>query len=431
VASAVGVAAAATVAGLLTANAHAGGHHDDAEGGRIAAADGGTRVARVGTEARGAADAGDGTAGWESAMTAGGPSFSGQTIRMVVHTTVGGSGLRIRLSDLRSPHALVVGAADVAVQADSGRAVPGTRHRVAFDGAGSVTVAAGTERSSDVVPMRVTADHDLLVSLYLPGTTGPSTFHREAYQTSYVSTDGLDHAADETAAGYAQTRTSWYYLSGLDVVAPAVRGTVVAFGDSITDGYHSTTDANRRWPDQLARRLAAQPGGQRLGVVDAGIAGNRLLSVARQVYRGPSGVRRFGHDALGEPGVKDVILLEGVNDLSNDVNGAGGPLTARDLIDGYRTLIAQAHAAGVRVTGGTILPYSRLSPAMNAVRVEVNRWIRTSGEFDAVADFDRALRDPSDPSALAPPYDSGDHLHPNDAGMLAMAQAVNLPTLTP
>ena len=151
---------------------------------------------------------------------------------------------------------------------------------------------------------------------------------------------------DDIAAAYTGTTASWYYLSGLDVVSPTARGTVVAFGDSITDGYHSTEDANRRWPDQLARRLAAQRGGQRLGVVDTGIAGNRLLSVAPETYRGTSGVRRFDHDALDVPGVKDVIVLEGVNDLSNDVNGLGGPLTAADLINGYRALIGQAHAPG-------------------------------------------------------------------------------------
>ncbi|WP_435129561.1 SGNH/GDSL hydrolase family protein [Actinacidiphila sp. bgisy144] len=420
-APAAGVVAAATVGALLVSNAH-GGRHDDGRGQATATA--------TATSSRQSAATYPGRVGaWESAMSAGGPSFRRQTVRMVVHTSVGGSGLRIKVSDLRSGRPLTVGAADVAEQYDGGRAVAGSHHRVTFGGSRSTTVAAGGERYSDVIPMRVNADQNLLVSLYLPGPTGPSTFHREAYETTYVSTDGVDHAADDSAAGYARTRGSWYYLSGLDVVSPTAHATVVAFGDSITDGYHSTAGANRRWPDQLARRLSSAPGGQRLGVTDAGIAGNRLLSVAPQIHRGPSGVQRFDHDALGVPGVKDVIVLEGVNDLSNDINSTGGPLTARDLIDGYRTLIASGHAAGVRMIGATILPYSKLSPAMNAIREQVNRWIRTSGAFDAVADFDQALRDPSNPGALAPAYDSGDHLHPNDAGMLAMADAVDLSSL--
>ena len=400
----------------------------DPTGLRAAAPGGGTHVDRAGTQQR----HGDGrtrTGAWGTAMTRGGPSFRRQTVRMVVHSGVTGSGLRLRLSDLRSANALAVGAADVAVQAGGGAAVPGSHRTVTFSGARTTTVAAGTESFSDVIPMTVDAGENLLVSLYLPGPTGPSTWHREAYQTAYVSTDGADHTGDDTAGGYRLTTRSWYYLTGLDVVSPTARGTVVAFGDSITDGYHSTDDANRRWPDQLARRLAAQPGGQRLGVVDTGIAGNRLLTQAPQDYRGLSGVRRFDHDVLDEPGVKDVIVLEGVNDLSNDIDTAGRPLTTVDLIAGYRTVIAEAHTAGVRVIGATILPYSRLSPAMNAVRDQVNQWIRTGGAFDAVADFDRVVRDPADPSALAPAYDSGDHLHPDDAGMLAMADAVDLDTL--
>jgi lysophospholipase L1-like esterase len=435
---------AAVLAGLGLATAaitttRAEAQHRDGGGSSVASAGTGLRAAAPGgsahvdkagtqqTEQRG--PTGTRTGAWATAMTRGGPSFSRQTVRMVVHSGVAGSGLRVRLSDLRSKDALAVGAADVAIEASGGAAVPGTHHDVTFSGSRVTTIAAGTDRFSDVIPMTLTAGENLLVSLYLPGPTGPSTWHREAYETTYLSTDGADHVTDDTADGFGRTTTSWYYLTGLDVVSPTARGTVVAFGDSITDGYHSTSGANLRWPDQLARRLAAEQGGQRLGVVDTGIAGNRVLSVARQKYRGLSGVRRFDHDVLDEPGVKDVIVLEGVNDLSNDVNATGGPLTALDLVNGYRVLINEAHAAGVRVIGGTILPYSKLSPAMNTVRTEVNTWIRTSGAFDAVVDFDKVTRDPSDPAALDPAYDSGDHLHPNDAGMLAMADAVDLGAL--
>jgi lysophospholipase L1-like esterase len=415
------------VAALAITTSRAGGSHESsgaaASGGRVSAAADGTHVDRVRTEQRSSTAGRDRVGAWDAAMTADGPSFTDQTVRMIVHTGVAGSGLRLRLSDLHSTDALTVGAADVAVQSHGADAVPGTQHRVTFSGSPTTTVAEGTERYSDVIRMTIGADRNLLVSLYFPGSTGSSTFHREAYDTTYVSTDGVDHAADDTGGGYAETTSSWYYLTGLDLVSPTARGTVVAFGDSITDGFHSTAGANRRWPDQLARRLAAEPGGQRLGVVDAGIAGNRLLSSAPQIYRGVSGVRRFGHDALAQPGVKDVILLEGVNDLTNGVD------SAQQLINGYRAVISEAHAAGVRVIGGTILPYSRLSPAANAIRNEVNQWIRTSGAFDAVVDFDKVIRDPANPSALNPAFDSGDHLHPNDAGMQAMSQAVPLPAL--
>jgi lysophospholipase L1-like esterase len=425
--STVALLAGLLVAALAITTARAGGARQSvgasARGATVSAVPGGTHVDKVGTQQRGASGRGR-VGAWEAAMTAGGPSFSGQTIRMIVHTGAAGSRLRLRLSDLRGSDALAVGAADIAVQSHGADAVPGTRHAVTFSGSPTTTVATGTERFSDPIPMTVAADRNLLVSLFLPRSTGSSTFHREAYDTTYISTDGVDHAADDTGGGYSETTSSWYYLTGLDLVPLTARGTLVAFGDSITDGYHSTAGANRRWPDQLARRLAARPGGQRLGVVDAGIAGNRLLSSAPQIYRGVSGVRRFAHDALGQPGVKDVIVLEGVNDLTNGVD------SAQQLIDGYRTVISEAHADGVRVIGATILPYSRLSPAANAIRDQVNQWIRTSHAFDAVADFDRALRDPADPAAMAPAFDSGDHLHPDDAGMLAMARSVPLSTLS-
>jgi lysophospholipase L1-like esterase len=422
------VLAAAVVVGVRSLDGSGGG--SGAEATRVAVAGGGRAGAATadGAGVRAAAATRSGT--WEAAMSRGGPSFTDRTLRMVVHTSIGGTGLRIRLTDRYATSDLRVGSVYVAEQEAGAQGYPGTRHRVLFGGLGSTVVRAGTDKLSDVVPMAVPAGRNLLVSFYLPGTTGPSVFHRESYQTSYLSTDGRDHAADLGGRAFPRTTSSWYYLSGLDVASPTADGTVVAFGDSITDGYHSTFDADHRWPDELARRLAAQPGGPRLGVVDAGIAGNRLLTQAPQVYRGPAGTARFTHDVLDQPGVRDAIVLEGVNDLSNDVNAAGGPLTATDLENGYRALIAEAHRSGVRVIGATILPYSRLSPAMQQVRQEVNTWIRTSGAFDAVADFDRAVRDPAHPTAMLPAYDSGDHLHPDDAGMRAMAAAVDLATLT-
>ncbi|AYN43358.1 hypothetical protein D9753_35970 [Streptomyces dangxiongensis] len=359
-------------------------------------------------------------------MAAGGDTFSEQTLRMVVHPSAAGSGVRIRLSNLRSSTALLVGAVDAAVRSGGAAAVPGTHRTVTFGGSGSLTIAAGAELTSDVIPMSVTAGQDLLVSLYLPGRTGASTFHRDAFQTSYRSAAGSgNHTGDDAGTTFTTSMWSWYCVSGVDVVPSAVTtGTVVAFGDSITDGYNTTTDANRRWPDRLAARLQSASGGPRLAVADAGMSGNMVLRATGWDPQGPAAVDRFAHDALGQPGVRDVIFMEGIN----DINGTPS-LTADRLINGYKNIIAQAHAAGVRIIGGTMLPNSTQTSGLAGIRVTVNNWIRTSGAFDAAVDFDAVIRDPDNPAQMLPAYDSGDHLHPNDVGMQAMANAVDLSTL--
>ena len=364
---------------------------------------------------------------WAPSMTAGGPSFADQTIRMVVHSSVAGADIRITLSNRYSPEPLDVATVHVAVQASGGEAKPGTARPVTFGGSGDVTIPAGDEAVSDTVPIAVEAEQNLLVSLYLPGVTGMSTWHSDAFDTTYTAPG--DHTGDDSAAGFATTTTSWYYLAGLDVLSPTAKGTVVAFGDSITDGYHSSTGTYTRWPDFLGRRLAAEPHPRRLGVVNAGIGGNRVLTDVPHLWQGVSALKRFRHDALGRPGVTDVILFEGINDIGNNAGPDGAPLTAQDVINGYRTLIAQAHAAGIRVIGATLMPdkgNGYYTPAAEAIRQRVNDWIRTSGAYDGVIDFDRAMSDPADPSALKPAYDSGDHIHPNDAGMKAMSEAVDL-----
>lgn len=364
---------------------------------------------------------------WSPSMTTGGPSFTDQTIRMVVHSSVSGSGARITLSNRYSATPLDVGAVDVAVQASGGEATRGTTRNITFGGSHHVTIPAGEEAVSDVVPISVTAGENLLVSLYVPGTTGMSTWHSDAFDTTYLASG--NHTGDDGAAAFGTTTTSWYYLAGLDVVSATARGTVVAFGDSITDGYHSSTGTYSRWPDFLGRRLGAGPAPQKLSVVDAGIGGNRVLTDVPNLWQGVSALKRFGHDALGQPGVKDVILFEGINDIGNDAGPDGRPLTAQDLANGYRTLIDEAHAAHVSVIGATLMPdegNGYYTPAAETIRQSVNQWIRTSGAFDGVIDFDRTMRDPANPAALNPAYDAGDHIHPNDEGMKAMADAVDL-----
>ncbi|MET8770289.1 SGNH/GDSL hydrolase family protein [Streptomyces sp. NPDC004658] len=364
---------------------------------------------------------------WSPSMTTGGPAFDNQTIRMVVHSSVAGSGVRITLSNRYSATPLDVTTADMAVQASGGEATRGTTRNVTFGGSRHVTVPAGEEAVSDVVPISVSAGENLLVSLYVPGATGASTWHSDAFDTTYIASG--NHAGDDSAAAFGTTTTSWYYLAGMDVVSPTARGTVVAFGDSITDGYHSSTGTYTRWPDFLGRRLGSGPGPQKLSVVDAGIGGNRVLTDVPNLWQGVSALKRFSHDALGQPGVKDVILFEGINDIGNNAGPDGRPLTAQDLIDGYRTLIDEAHAAHVGIIGATLMPdegNGYYTPDAERIRQSVNQWIRTSGAFDGVIDFDRTMRDPANPAALNPAYDSGDHIHPNDEGMRAMADAIDL-----
>ncbi|MFJ6708800.1 MULTISPECIES: SGNH/GDSL hydrolase family protein [unclassified Streptomyces] len=368
-------------------------------------------------------------AAWSPSMTAGGPNFDDQTIRMVAHSTVDGGALRIHLSNLRGTIPLTVGDVTVGAQAGRATAAAGSLRPVTFAHRRSVTVPTGGEVVSDPVAMHVKADQSVLVSVYLPHATSSATWHSDAFDTSYLSGPG-DHTAETSDASYVASRTSWYYLSGIDVVPTRARGTVVAFGDSITDGYNTPAGAYRRWPDDLARRLAAT---RPMAVVDAGIGGNRVLTDVPNIWQGVSAKKRFAHDALGQPGVRDVILLQGINDIGNNQGPDGAPLTTQDLIDGYRDLIRQAHAAGVRVIGGTMLPdkgNGYYSHSAEAIRQAANHWIRTSGAFGGVVDFDKAVADPADPAALNPAYDSGDHIHPNESGMQALADAVDLSQLT-
>ncbi|MGK5739989.1 SGNH/GDSL hydrolase family protein [Micromonospora sp. URMC 103] len=348
--------------------------------------------------------------------------FTDTTLRQVAHLSIGGDGVRVRISNVYGSAPLTVAAVTVAprtggtgtLQVDARALRP-----VTFDGERSVTIPAGVEWLSDPVRARVAADSDLVVSMYLPGPTGPTTWHPVGYATSFRATGD---ATSDAGGAFAPLDTARYFLSGVDVVSRAA-GSVVFFGDSITDGVVSTVDANLRYPDQVADRLAQRPEARRCGVLNAGISGNRLLADAGSA--GDSALARFDRDVLGQAGVRSVVLLEGINDIGN----SRGALEPEQLIAVYRQFIARAHQAGIRVVGATILPYGGAgyySEAGEADRQAVNRWIRTSGEFDAVVDLDAVTRDPADPGRLNPAYDSGDHLHPGDAGFTAMARAVDL-----
>ncbi|WP_169949343.1 SGNH/GDSL hydrolase family protein [Microbispora sp. H11081] len=347
-------------------------------------------------------------------------ALGGQTVRMVVRASIGGGGTRLRLSNVFGAAPVTFANVHVGVQAYGPEILAGTNRPVTFRGRPSVKVAPGKAVWSDPIPGRIAGGSAVVVSLHLPGTVHGVTGHERAYATTYLSEPG-DHAAEESGEGFTYTSTQWYFLDRLSVEAGAATiGSVVAFGDSITDGAGQAVDANRRWTDYLRQRLAHQAPSRRLGVLNAGIAGNRLLLP----NVGPSGVSRFSRDALSQHGVRTVVVYEGINDISR-----GDYTSIKPIVYGYKRLIREAHARKIKVLGATLTPFygfGTWTPEREAIRQRLNTWIRTSGAFDGVLDFDRAVRDPDFPEQLALSYDSGDHLHLSDAGRRALAEAVNL-----
>jgi len=359
--------------------------------------------------------------------------FTNQTLRQVIRTSIGGSRARVVLTNAFGTSAVTIGAGYIAVREKESKIQPSGR-ALTFSGRPTVTIPANAIVFSDPVDLAVPQLGDLAIDLYLPGTTNtPSslTMHGGARQTSYVSETG-NHAG-KAAFPTVGTTQSWFLLSRVDVVAPDATGAVVAFGDSITDGAASTIDANNRWPDYLARRLLAQ--GIKMGVLNAGIGGNRVLGEAvvpagadvRAVGAGLNALSRFERHVLAHPGITHVIVLEGINDIGNARQNPTP--TAEDLIAGHKQLIEQAHARGVKIYGATLTPFwgaAYFTEAGEAKRQAVNEWIRTSKAYDGVIDFDKATRDPADPKKFLEQYDSCDYLHPSDAGYKAMGDAIDL-----
>ncbi|MGW6600708.1 SGNH/GDSL hydrolase family protein [Streptomyces sp. NPDC055036] len=342
-----------------------------------------------------------------------------RTHRVVVHTSAGGSALWIRLSNAFGEQPVTFGRAYVGVRASGAAVVPGSNRALSFGGAASVTVPPGGSVYSDPLPGTVRPQSDLAISVYVQDAAGTATGHRMGLQTSYIAPGG-DHAAEDTATPFTQQTGFRYYLDAVVVDAPRGTGAVVALGDSITDGAISTSDANRRWPDFLAGRLQSDRRTSLKGVANEGISGNKVLSDGA----GESALKRLDRDVLSQRGLRTVILLEGVNDIK-----ATPAPTAAQVIAGYREIIARTHAAGACVVGATVMPYEgwrEWNAGGEAVRQEVNTFIRESGAFDGVVDFDAAVKDPAAPTKILPAYDSGDHLHPNDAGMKVMSDTVDV-----
>ncbi len=355
------------------------------------------------------------------------------TLRQVVHVSLGGPLVRVELSNEFGTDSLIIGAAHLAL------ATPakftdinlGSAQSLTFGGKSTITIPPGATVLSDPAAMVVPTAADLTISLFLPAQKMThASFHGSAYQSNFLAPG---NQVSQKTLTTERKITSWYFLKGVDVRVPAQDGAVVAYGDSITDGTASSTDTNNRWPDMLARRLAA--GGKKtsyLGVLNLGIGGNRVLHDGT----GPSALARFDRDVLSRPGVKYLIFLEAINDIGHayDPKRPYDVVTADDLIQGYTQLVERAHQHGIKVIGGTLTPYTGagyMSPAGEQVRVALNTWIRTNKTLDGVVDFDKATADPAHPDTFLPSADKGDHLHPTDAGMKLMGNAFDLKLFDP
>jgi lysophospholipase L1-like esterase len=341
---------------------------------------------------------------------------------MIARTSIGGRRLRVILSNAFGSEPLAVGAAHIAIRAKESEIVAGSDRALSFNGKPGCTVGPGMVILSDPVDLNVAPVTDLAVSLYFPGETGPPTSHGTGLHTTYVK-DG--DVTGQAALADAVTTQSYYWLAGIDVVAPAGASLIVAFGDSITDGARSTPDTNHSWPALLAARLADRKTTANIAVGNMGIGGNRVL---RDVT-GVSALARFDRDVLSQPGVKWVMVLEGINDIGHGAVAPAEMVTADELIAGQKQLIERAHTHGIKAIGCTLTPFEGANYSREegeAIREALNAWIRTSGAYDAVVDFEAATRDPNNPKRIRADFDPGDHLHPNDAGYQAMANAVDL-----
>jgi lysophospholipase L1-like esterase len=343
---------------------------------------------------------------------------------MIAHTSIGGSSVRIRLTNTFGAAAVNIGAAHIAIRSEASAIAPGTDRVLTFSGKTSATMYGGETLISDPVSLNLPPLAHVAVSIYIPGEALDPANHRFALHTTYISKEG--DFTGQTSIPDADTRESWYWLAGIDVMAPADSGALVTFGDSITDGDQSTPETDGMWPDILAARLQAGKATSRVAVVNAGISGNRLLGDNN------SGLARLYHDVLTQPGIRWMSVLIGINDINGGSRNQS--INADMLIAAYRQLIENAHLFGVKVIGCTLTPFGGSTPFNDygeSVRTTVNQWIRTSGAFDSVVDFDAAVRDSTDPKRFRPEADSPDMLHPANPGYKLMGDAFSLAIFGP
>lgn len=366
----------------------------------------------------------------EEQMQAAKLAFRNQTLREIIHTSIAGRSLRVRLSNAYGKQTLEIGAVHIALHGQGPSTLPGSDRPLTVSGHQSFSIPPNAMVLSDPIQMDVPAGSDLVISIFVPGSASGAGIHYSSQQTSYV---GMGDLTSAPSMPDASPFTSWVFLTGVDVLPDRPASTLVAFGDSITDGAHSSVDANQRWPNLLADRLLAK--NRPIGVLDAGIGGNRILhDPVDNIRFGVNALARFDRDVLAQAAVKYVIVLEGINDLGHA--GTSAPLSetvsAQDLIGGLLQMIERCHEKGSKIFGGTLTPFEGttfpgyFTPEKEVKRKAVNEWIRTGHAFDGVIDFDRAVQDPNHPDRMLPAYDSGDHLHPNDAGYKAMAAAIDL-----
>ncbi len=363
-------------------------------------------------------------------------TFNDETLRLVVHTSIGGDAVRIRLSNTFSAEPVTVNAAHLALRDAGSRIRSGTDHALTFSGRVSVMIPGGASVLSDPLPQAVPALSDIAISLYLPQGTVPGAIHYSAMQTSFVATGDQTAATDLTAA---RTIERWPLLTAVEVSSRSNQAAIAALGSSTTDGAQSTKNANHRWTDFFAERLQRDPKLRGFAMLNEGIGGNRVLHDGRGpngIAFGPSASARFDRDVLAQAGARYVVILEGGNDINHPGDSAplSESITADDLIAGYRQLIAHAHEHGLRVILGTIMPFEGMAgikppsaaPEREAIRLAVNAWVLSQHESEGIIDFAKAVANPAHPARFAPQFDSGDHLHPNDAGYKAMADDIDL-----
>ena len=381
----------------------------------------------------GAAESGGWTGTWgASPVYPVGPVVNRQTVRQTVRISIGGDAVRLRFTNETGTEPMVIGPVSLARPGGPGAIDKASAMPVTFGGAAVATIPPGAPLLSDPVPLAVQPLEVLSISAYVPRWTGPSVIHLDGVATAYVSAAGEEQTAAETLTS-PTTTTYRYFLSGVEVQGGGeARPAIVALGDSITDGNTSIPDANHRWPDHLAERLHAA--GRPMGVVNAGVSGNRVLNDLPEAQFGPSALARFDRDVASVPGAAFLVVMEGINDIGHSTQAglAEQAVTPEQIIAGHKQLIARAKAKGMKVFGATLTPYEGTTfPGYyteegEAKRQAVNAWIRTGGAYDAVIDFDAVVRDPANPKRIKAELDSGDHLHPNDAGYKAMAEAVDL-----
>ncbi|WP_017382176.1 SGNH/GDSL hydrolase family protein [Paenisporosarcina sp. TG-14] len=349
--------------------------------------------------------------------------FENQTVRSIIHPHIDGKKMRIRLSNTFGSEPLSIEEIHVAVSKSGSGIVPGTDQQVTFGGEQNVTIPPGAKEFSDPISFEVNSKESVAVSLYVRDKTGPTTWHPRSMQTTYISTG--KHVSDSDASAFKTKEDAWFWLDGVDVIPdPSVKGAIVVLGSSIANGNYSTVDANRRWPDYLAKRLNEKNSDVKMSVLNAGVSANHLIN--SKPNKGENALERLEQDVFSQTGVKAVILHQGLNDIRHYPE-----YDAKKVIERMGQIITSAHDQGLKIYGGTLTPFKgsgMYTSQGEKTRQEVNHWIKNSGEFDGVIDFDKALRDPEDPEHFLSKYDAGDHLHPNDAGYKKMAETVNLST---